>query len=112
MGQFQEARPLYDEAFQGFWDIYGAKHPTTLAAIYNMGEWHSAQEEWGPARKFYEEALEGRGETLGKDHPDTIANMEQLGELLENMGKIDEARLMRAEFEREQPTYTAGFFSS
>ena len=42
----------------------------------------------------YEEALSACRETLGDRHPDTLTSINSMGVLLQDMGQLEEARLL------------------
>ena len=67
-------------------------HVGTMGAHGGHVWWASDVRRRLQAKPLYEEALAACRETLGDRHPDTLASINNLGLLLQDQGRLDEAR--------------------
>ncbi|MCL9759581.1 toll/interleukin-1 receptor domain-containing protein, partial [Frankia sp. AiPa1] len=91
-GDFQAARPLFEETLERRRRTLGPDHPDTLHTAHELGV---ALEELGDpqaARSLLEETLERRRGTLGPEDPETLRTAHELADALAWLGDHQAAR--------------------
>jgi non-specific serine/threonine protein kinase/serine/threonine-protein kinase len=96
MGRLEEARDLLSDAHKKLEAIHGSDHRETLMLAHNLADAHTRMTDYETARRMYEDVLERRIRVLGESHYDTLASMNNLANVLQELGRSDEAiALMR-----------------
>ncbi|MGD1903922.1 MAG: tetratricopeptide repeat protein [Geitlerinemataceae cyanobacterium] len=78
IGQFTEAEPLYQRAFDICERQLGSDHPNTAASLNNLAGVYESQGKYEAAEPLFQRALEIRERQLGGDHPDTASSLNNL----------------------------------
>ncbi len=71
IGEYAEARPLYERALEIYEKVLGPEHPDTASSLNNLAGLLKDQGEYAEARPLYERALEICERVLGPEHPNT-----------------------------------------
>jgi len=77
--------------------VLTGEHPTTLAAMHNVGFVLQALGHLEEAEPYFREALETRRRKFGEQHPDTLTSIHSMGCLLRKQGRLAEAQSLFAE---------------
>ena len=91
MGKLEEARPLLEEALQGYRDTLGDRHPSTLFSISLLADLLEKQGKLVEAIPLYTEKLEGRVLLYGMEHEATRHVAKRLVSTLRKAGQQEEA---------------------
>jgi tetratricopeptide (TPR) repeat protein len=86
IAEYQNAKPVLEEAFEIRNNILGEEHPDTAKSLNNLGLLSKGLGDYVKARKCYDKALEIRRKVLGEEHPDTAKSLNNLGLLLQASG--------------------------
>jgi tetratricopeptide (TPR) repeat protein len=92
IGDYQAARPYYENALEIRKKVLGDDHIETANSLNNIGGLLQVMGEYRSARPFFEKALKIRKQKLGELHPDTATILDNLGHLLQLMGDYQSAR--------------------
>ena len=71
-GKLDEARPLYEQALEGYRRTLGSSHPHTLSSMWNLATLLEVVKERVAAAALLRECLEGWQRVLGPNHQNTI----------------------------------------
>jgi len=74
-GKFAQAETLLDGAMRISRRVWGAEHPETLAAMYNLATVYYEQGKSPQAEALHQQTLELRRRVLGPEDPGTLASM-------------------------------------
>lgn len=85
------AEPLLRETLAHRQSNMGPQHPDTLATMASLAASLTVQNILDEAEQLYREVLEGRRVTLGPSNEETIQSAHELAEVLELLGKGEEA---------------------
>jgi tetratricopeptide (TPR) repeat protein len=94
LGKGAEARPMYEQALEGYEATLGPHHHLTLCSADALATLLSDLGEHAAARQLFERALAGREQTLGRTHLDTLRSCNNLAILLNRLGERMKARDM------------------
>jgi tetratricopeptide (TPR) repeat protein len=97
-GDHDGARPLYERALAISEKVLGAEHPDTAITLNNLALLLQSQGDYAGARPLYERALAIREKVLGAEHPDTKNSASGAADVLDALGRADEAAALRACF--------------
>jgi CHAT domain-containing protein len=90
-GQFEEALPLAEKAFQIHTEILGKKHPETLISLNNLASIYQKLGRLEEALPLFESGFSLRKEVLGEKHPDTLSSWSNLALIYRDLGLFSEA---------------------
>ena len=91
LGDYEQAKRLYERALQSREQTLGADHPKTLTSVGNLGFIYRKLQDNERAEPLYRRALEAKERTLGVAHPRTITSVNNLAWLNLDLGRADEA---------------------
>jgi tetratricopeptide (TPR) repeat protein len=91
-GNYDEARPLYEECLQKRKVLLGNNHQDTLVSMNDLGLLYYQQGDYENAAPLYQEYYQKCRSKLGKSHPNTLISMSNLALLYKQQGKYDEAQ--------------------
>ncbi|GMH84376.1 hypothetical protein TL16_g09905 [Triparma laevis f. inornata] len=77
-GENEEAKGVFERAYEGYEKTLGKSHPETLTTVMNRGGIFSHVGDFGTAEELFQTAFEGYEAQLGKDHDQTKASAENL----------------------------------
>ncbi|KAJ6438980.1 fungal specific transcription factor domain-containing protein [Purpureocillium lavendulum] len=97
LGRYQTAGALYLQSLALRRQVFGVKHPDTLANMNNLTNILCAQGKYNEGEAMGRESLALRQEVLGDKHPDTLASMNSLINILCAQGKYTEGEAMGRE---------------
>jgi tetratricopeptide (TPR) repeat protein len=95
-GKLEEAEKLSRDVLARSRRVLGELHPDTVARISTLGYRLVQQGRWDEAEPIYREALTFHREVFGDRHPTTLHVQRRLIEVLEQLGKLEEAGGLRA----------------
>ena len=72
IGDYEEARKVYEKCLLGQEKVLGEDHKKTLGTVNNLGTVYDKMGNYEKALEYYERALKGYEKTLGKTHPNTL----------------------------------------
>jgi len=75
IGDYEEARKVFEKCLLGKEKVLGKDHKKTLATVNNLGIVYKEMKDYEKALEYYERALKGREKTLGKTHPETLSTV-------------------------------------
>src|SRR5919106_146165 len=90
-GEYQQALPLYQQAFEIREKYLGPEHPDTATSLNNLGVLHDAMGNYQQALPLLQRALAIREKQLGPEHPDTATSLNDLAIVYVNMGDYPKA---------------------
>jgi CHAT domain-containing protein len=90
-GRYGEAEPLLREALRARREVFGPRHPDTLASLNHLAELYLAQGRYDDAEPLLREALQARREVLGPRHPGTLTSLNSLAVLYYSQGRYGDA---------------------
>lgn len=98
-GKLGEADDMFRHALGGRERLFGVDHHLTLDIVNNFGNLYRAEGRLEDSEKMYERALAGYERAFGPNshHPSIIRTLFNLGVLYRDQGKLDKARLKKAE---------------
>ncbi|MEM7532651.1 MAG: tetratricopeptide repeat protein [Chloroflexota bacterium] len=82
-GDYEAARPYYEQALAIRLEVLGDNHPHTARSLNNLGTLLDSMGDFEAAHLYYEQALAIRLEVLGDNHPDTALSLNNLGGILQ-----------------------------
>jgi tetratricopeptide (TPR) repeat protein len=91
LGQYQEAQPNLERAFQIREKTLGPDHPSTGASLTNLAVLYYVQWKHAEAEPLLQRALKIEEKALGPEHPDVAASLNNLASLYQSEGKSAEA---------------------
>jgi tetratricopeptide (TPR) repeat protein len=97
LGDYAQARPLYERVLEIREKALGPGHPDTAESLNNLAVLLQAQGDFTGARPLFERALSIRENVFGPGHPGTAESLNNLAGLLRSQGNVTGARPM---FER------------
>ncbi len=101
LGRLDEAAERIETALDRRRARFGSRHPDVVRSLIDLGVLRRDQGEFGDAETRLREALELAEAVLGGEHPYTFEAVNALADVLEEIGRIDDAfDLRRAGFER------------
>jgi len=71
VGEYAQAKPLYERALTIREEVLGPEHPDTAQSLDNLAVLLDAQGDYAQAKPLYERALAIYEEVLGPEHPNT-----------------------------------------
>ncbi len=71
-GKLDEARPLFEQALEGYRRTLGSSHLDTLTSMWKLAKFLEDVKERAAAAALLRECLEGLQRVLGPNHLDTI----------------------------------------
>jgi eukaryotic-like serine/threonine-protein kinase len=89
--EYDKALPLQESVLATNRRLLGEEHPTTIAAIGNMGWVLTAQGKLADAEPYVRESVEKARRVMGLNDSNTLAAISGLADLLTRQGKLDEA---------------------
>ena len=92
VGQFAEARRLYEQVAAAQSALFGPAHPETLGTKCNLAILLDEMGEWAESRVLHEQVLASFTVQLGPAHTSTLKTKGNLANLLHDMGELAEAR--------------------
>ncbi len=92
LGEYEEARRLYEQALAMARRVYGEEHPHVATSLNNLAEVLRTLGEYEEARRLHEQALTIRRQVYGEEHPDVATSLAGLAGVLWQMGEYEEAR--------------------
>lgn len=107
--RLNEAEAMYERALEGYEDIWGPEHPSTLNTAHNLGLVYQGQGRLQQAESMYQRALEGCEKVWGLEHLSTLNTVGCLGDLYMGQGRLQEAEAM---YRRALDCYEKAFESS
>jgi tetratricopeptide (TPR) repeat protein len=75
IGDYEEARNVYEKCLLGREKVLGEDHKKTLDTVNDLGGVYFEMKDYEKALEYYERALKGFEKTLGKTHPDTLSTV-------------------------------------
>jgi len=69
---------MHRGALEGYEQVLGRDHPSTLNSINNITLVLDSQGKYTEAEAMHREALEGYEKVFGRDHPSTLNSMNNL----------------------------------
>ena len=98
-GKLSEADDMFRHALAGRERLFGANHHLTLDTVNNFGNLYRARGRLDDSEKMYDRALVGYKKAFAPNshHLSIIRTIFNLGVLYRDQGKVDNARLERAE---------------
>jgi tetratricopeptide (TPR) repeat protein len=90
----EEAEGMGMQVLQGYEELFGSNHTSTLDAVSNLGNLYMDQGKLYIAEKMYSRALQGYEEALGLKHQSTLSIVNNLAGLYIKLGRLDEAEKM------------------
>jgi tetratricopeptide (TPR) repeat protein len=97
-GDNEEAQPLHERALAIREKVLGAEHPDTAQSLNNLAFLLQSQGNYEGARPLIERALVIFEKVLGPEHRDTKVCAALSANLLDALGRADEAAALRARF--------------
>jgi CHAT domain-containing protein len=91
LGRFDQALPLYEQAYRLFKEVLGDKHPDTLGSLNNLAGIYRALGRYAEALPLYEQGYRLHKEVLGDKHPDTLKSLNNLAFVYAEKNDIDKA---------------------
>ncbi|GFH47150.1 hypothetical protein CTEN210_03625 [Chaetoceros tenuissimus] len=91
-GNYDEARPLYEECLQKRKVLLGNNHQDTLVSMNDLGLLYYQQGDYENAAPLYQDYFQKCRSKLGKSHPNTLISMSNLALLYKQQGKCEEAQ--------------------
>jgi tetratricopeptide (TPR) repeat protein len=88
LGDYAQARPLYERVLEIREKALGPDHPGTAESLNNLAVLLQAQGDLIGARPLFERALSIRENVFGPDHPNTAESLSNLAGLLRAQGNI------------------------
>jgi tetratricopeptide (TPR) repeat protein len=79
IGDYEEARKVYEKCLLGKEKVLGEDHKKTLMTVNNLGIGYRRMKDYEKALEYFERALKGSEKTLGKTHPDTLGTVMNIG---------------------------------
>ncbi|CAJ1359771.1 unnamed protein product [Effrenium voratum] len=101
--QLQEAELLYHEAFEGERERSGYDHPETLTHLTCLGKVLLAQDCVAEAGECFSAAFARRRLGLGLDHPDTQESLRMWVQVLQDLGRHEDAERLQAHIWSSRP---------
>jgi CHAT domain-containing protein/tetratricopeptide (TPR) repeat protein len=92
IGEYTEARPLFERSLAISEAQLGPDHRDTAASLNNLAFLLMSMGEYTEARPLYERSLAILEVQFGPDHPNTAISLSNLANLLREMGEYTEAR--------------------
>ena len=87
----EQAEPLFQRALQIRKQALGPQHPDVADSFYHLARLHQLRQQATEALALYEQALALYRQTLGEHHPRTRATCNAYVQLLQDLGRMDEA---------------------
>jgi len=88
IGDYEEARKVYEKCLLGQEKVLGEDHKKTLGSLNNLGTVYDDMKDYEKALEYFERALKGYEKTLGKTHPDTLMTVMNIA-IVYKAGKKD-----------------------
>ncbi|MFI5591698.1 tetratricopeptide repeat protein [Amycolatopsis sp. NPDC051758] len=95
-GRLKEAESAYTLLVARAEEVFGAVHPTTLAARHGLCRTYYAMGHWDRAEQDLRVLVAARSHLLGDEHPDTLASRHYLARVRHDQGAIGEAERLFA----------------
>jgi CHAT domain-containing protein/Flp pilus assembly protein TadD len=92
MGDYEKARPLYEQALKLTKEVLGERPPLYTTSLNNLATLYQAMGDYEKARPLDEQALKLRKEVLGERHPLYATSLNNLAALYRAMGDYEKAR--------------------
>jgi tetratricopeptide (TPR) repeat protein len=90
-GKYEEAEPLYKEAWEARRRALGEDHRDTVSSISGLGMCLYLQGCFAESEQLLRKALDGRKSKLGAEHPMTLASIHNYAACLVALGKCGDA---------------------
>ncbi len=97
LGEYRQARDLYQDCLTRQRKVQGDDHPDTLDVANNFGVVLHDLGEVEAARELHVDTLHRRRQLLGSDHPHTLTSANHLANDLHDLGEIEAARELHAD---------------
>ena len=97
-GYYQESERIERQVLEMRRRLLGNDHPDTALALRNLAVSLKNRDDYAGAEPLFRESLTIRRKALGNDHDYTIWSMHALADVLFAQEKVDEGRLLEAEF--------------
>lgn len=92
VGQYEEAKSLYEEALHTRQAVLeDEKHPDIATSLNNLGEILRITGEYERAKQYFEQALVVQESLYGQKHPSVATTLSNLGLTLEKIGQYRKA---------------------
>jgi len=92
LGEYKQAKPLYEEALKIREWVLGKQHPAYATSLNNLAGLYTAQGEYEKAKPLFEEALKIVEPMLGKQHPAYATSLNNLAGLYTVQGEYEKAK--------------------
>ena len=102
-GKYEQAAPLYQRASAIYQRHVVSNHPDFAEHLHDFAHFQQMQQHNEESLSLYQQALAIREQVLGPHHPKTEATRAAYAQLLQEMGRIEEAaRVLSAQVRQEQ----------
>ncbi|ENH98684.1 hypothetical protein COCC4DRAFT_54853 [Bipolaris maydis ATCC 48331] len=89
--RFADAERMYIEALQGFEQVLGSNHKTTLRTANNLGILYKNQGRLVDAERIHKQVLKRKEDALGSKHLSTLQTIDSLGVVYMNQSNLTKA---------------------
>ena len=96
-GRFEEAETIRMNTLELRRNVLGKNHPETLATMVDLASDYLASQQFAESEKYCREVLDSEQTELSKTHPTINKCMRCLADVLQQQGRIDEAKQIRQE---------------
>ncbi len=79
VGEYESARPYYEQALEIYKTVLGAEHPFFATSLNNLANLYDSQGRYEDAEPLYQQAMAIRKNVLGEDHPEFASSLNNLG---------------------------------
>lgn len=98
LGDHKKALKLQQQALEIRLELFGKKHPEVASSLSNIGYTYSRLKDRGKAIEAYQIALKTYRELLGEKYPETVTTCHNLIDVLNAIGKTEQAGRLAGEF--------------